>query len=232
MSNIKCVIVDDEPTARDILQILISQIEGIDIIFSCKNASEALSVLNENNIDLLFLDINMPGMSGITLAKSISKKTKIIFTTAYREYAIDGFDLQAVDYLLKPISLRRMQQAIEKYKSENNRSQQNTISSKEYIIIRSERKMVKINLSEILYVESLSDYLKVYTETKMIITRETITNIDAKLPSNSFIRIHRSYIVSINYINSYTSEFVEINEKAIPISRSYRSSFLMKMETE
>ncbi len=232
MSNIKCVIVDDEPTARDILQILISQIEGIDIIFSCKNASEALSILNENNIDLLFLDINMPGMSGITLAKSISKKTKIIFTTAYREYAIDGFDLQAVDYLLKPISLGRMQQAIEKYKSENNRSQQNAISSKEYIIIRSERKMVKINLSEMLYVESLSDYLKVYTETKMIITRETITNIDAKLPSNSFIRIHRSYIVSINYINSYTSEFVEINEKAIPISRSYRSSFLMKMETE
>ena len=232
MSNIKCVIVDDEPTARDILQILISQIEGIDIVFSCKNASEALSVLNENSIDLLFLDINMPGMSGISLAKSIPKKTKTIFTTAYREYAIDGFDLQAVDYLLKPISLGRMQQAIKKYKSENSRSQQNSISPKEYIIIRSERKMVKINLPEIIYIESLSDYIKIYTETKTIITRETITNIDAKLTSTNFIRIHRSFIVSINHINSYTSEFVEINEKAIPISRSYRSSFLMKMEAE
>jgi len=230
MGNIKCIIVDDEPTARDILQLLIKKIEGIDIVASCKNASEALQELNKNSIDLIFLDINMPHMSGITLAKSISKSTKIIFTTAYREYAIDGFDLQAVDYLLKPISLERLEQAIQKYKSENTATLPDITQAKEYIVVRSERKMVKINLSEILYIESLSDYLKIHSSSKIIVTRETISNIESKLPSNNFIRIHRSFIISLQYITSYTAEFVEVNDKAISISRSYRNSFLRIIE--
>jgi len=230
MDSIKCIIVDDEPTARDILQLLIKKIEGIEIIARCKNASEALQALNKNNVDLIFLDINMPDMSGITLAKSISKSTKIIFTTAYREYAIDGFDLQAVDYLLKPISLKRLEQAIQKYRTENTSSIKENEIIKEYIVVRSERKMVKINLPDILFIESLSDYLKIHTQTKTVVTRETISKIEAILPSNSFIRIHRSFIVSLSYISSYTAEFVEIHKKAISISRSYRTSFLKIME--
>ena len=228
MNSIKCIIVDDEPTARNILQMLIKKIEGIEIIALCKNASEALQIVNKNNIDLLFLDINMPDMSGITLTKSISKSTKVIFTTAYREYAIDGFNLQAVDYLLKPISLERLQQAVQKYKAENTLII--TEDKKDYIVVRSERKMVKINLVDTLFIESLSDYLKIHTLTKTVITRETISNIEIKLPKQLFIRIHRSFIVSLDFITSYTAEYVELTDKAIPISRTYRSSFLQKME--
>lgn len=230
MTNIRCIVVDDESTARDILQIHLKQIEGIEIISYCKNASETLEVLSKQNIDLIFLDINMPGMSGITLAKTITSSTKIIFTTAYREYALDGFDLQAVDYLLKPISLERLQQAIQKYRKEKVAIISNKAIEKKFISVRSERKMVKINFSEILFIESLSDYLKIHTLNKTIITRETISNIELKLASNNFIRVHRSFIVSLTYINSYTAEFIEINEKAIPISRTYRSDFLRKME--
>jgi len=226
---IKCIVVDDEPTARDILQMLIKQIEGLELIALCKNAMEALDVLNKNTIDLIFLDINMPDMSGISLAKSIPKRTKVIFTTAYREYAVDGFDLQAVDYLLKPIALERLVQAVQKYRLENTTAQE---SGKDYLVVRSDRKMIKINFADILYVESLSDYVKLHTSNQSIITRETITALEAKLPSNAFIRIHRSFIVSINAISSYTNEYVEINDSSLTISRSYRNAFLRKMEGE
>ncbi len=230
MDRIKCIIVDDEPTARDILQILLKQIEGIEIMASCKNALEALDILHNNTIDLVFLDINMPGRSGISLAKSISSSTRVIFTTAYREYAIDGFDLQAVDYLLKPISLGRLGQAIQKYKTENIFTSPEIENAKDYIVVRSERKMVKINLVDILFIESLSDYLKIHAQSKTIVTRETISSIASKLPENLFIRIHRSFIVAIAQVSSYTTEFVEVHNKAIPISRSYKNSFLQKME--
>ena len=226
---IKCIVVDDEPTARDILQMLIKQIEGLELIALCKNAMEALDVLNKNTIDLIFLDINMPDMSGISLAKSIPKTSKVIFTTAYREYAVDGFDLQAVDYLLKPIALERLVQAVQKYRLENTSIQE---SEKDYLVVRSDRKMIKINFADILYVESLSDYVKLHTSNQSIITRETITALEAKLPSNAFIRIHRSFIVSINAISSYTNEYVEINDSSLTISRSYRNAFLRKMEGE
>ena len=226
---IKCIVVDDEPTARDILQMLIKQIEGLELIALCKNAMEALDVLNKNTIDLIFLDINMPDMSGISLAKSIPKTSKVIFTTAYREYAVDGFDLQAVDYLLKPIALERLVQAVQKYRLENTSIQE---SEKDYLIVRSNRKMIKINFTDILYVESLSDYVKLHCTNQTIITRETITALEAKLPSKAFIRIHRSFIVSINAISSYTNEYVEINDSSLTISRSYRNAFLRKMEGE
>jgi DNA-binding LytR/AlgR family response regulator len=221
--------VDDEPTAREIMQLLVNQINELEIVSVCKNASEVIEILNNESIDILFLDINMPDMSGITLAKTVSENTKIIFTTAYREYAIDGFDLQAVDYLLKPISLERLKKAVDKYKKENRKVQVNSNEIKEYLIVRSERKMVKINFLEILFLESLSDYLKIHTTSKTIITRETISAIEVKLPVNTFIRVHRSFIISIPFINSFTSEQVNVQNKSIPISRKYRMQFLAKM---
>jgi len=226
MSNIRCLIIDDEPTARDIMQLHLEQIKGIEVLALCKNAAEALDILNKNQIDLIFLDINMPDMSGISLANAIPKTVKVIFTTAYREYAIDGFDLQAVDYLLKPISLGRLVKAIEKYRSENTF---NTAQS-DYLVVRSERKMVKINFEDIILIESLSDYLKIRTTTKTIITRETISNIETKLPKKKFVRVHRSFIVSISFISSYTAEYVEIKKETISISRSYKDSFFRIME--
>lgn len=236
MSNkIKCLIVDDEPVARGIIESFVDKIGTIELLKSCKNVFEAFEVVNNNEVDLIFLDINMPEVSGLTLAKAIDKKTKIIFTTAYREYAIEGFELQAVDYLLKPISFERFLKAVHNFFDISSQKAINTVSiaeknEKHFIFVRSDRKMVKVNFDEILYVESLSDYVKIHTDKKAIVTRETITNIEAKLPQNQFLRIHRSYIVSIKNIESYTNEYIEIKNKALPISRSYKESILRKLE--
>ncbi len=232
---IHCIIVDDEPIAREILENHLQKIDAIKIIASCKNAIEAFNIINSNNIDLIFLDINMPEISGLSFARSINKNIKIIFTTAYREYAVDGFDLKAVDYLLKPISFERLLQAVNKYLNENitvktDDKDELTHDKSDFMFIRSDRKMIKINFSEVNYIESLGDYLKIHILDKTIVTRETITSIEVKLPKNDFLRIHRSFIASISKIESFTNEFVEINKKAIPISRSYKKEVLSRLE--
>jgi len=233
--SINCIIVDDEPMAREILENHLKRIDSIHIVGSCKNAIEAFNLLNSENIDLIFLDINMPEISGLSFAKSINKKIKIIFTTAYREYALDGFDLKAVDYLLKPISFERLYQSIHKYKNENMifRQEVSTDISNEnadFFFVRSDRKMIKIDFSELDFIESLADYVKIHSNDKMIITRETISSIEAKLPKKDFLRVHRSYIVSINKIESFTNEFIEIRNKAIPISRSYKNDVKHRLD--
>ncbi|MGQ8335703.1 LytR/AlgR family response regulator transcription factor [Sunxiuqinia sp. A32] len=231
----QCIIVDDEPVAREILENHLSRIDSVDVVASCKSAIDAFNVINANNVDLIFLDINMPEISGLSFARSINKDIKVIFTTAYREYAIDGFDLQAVDYLLKPISFERLLQAINKYRNENTPSVLSepveiTPEKSDYFFVRADRKMVKISFSEILYIESLSDYIKIHLKDKTVITRETITNIEAKLPQNDFIRTHRSFVVSKSEIDSYTNEYVQIQKKIIPISRGYKKEVLEKLE--
>lgn len=234
MIKINCVIVDDEIIAREILESFVAKITNLHLVKSCKNAMQAIEVVNANQVDLLFLDINMPEISGLSLAKSINKKTKIIFTTAYREYAIDGFDLQAVDYLLKPIAFDRFLQAINKFfeTTSEKLSTEKTVEKSDkndFVFVRSDRKMVKVSFDEILYVESLSDYIKIYLEDKIVVTRETISNIETKLPSNVFFRVHRSYIVNQNKIDSYTNEFIEIDKKAVPVSRTYKENVLKKL---
>ena len=236
IDTIQCIIVDDEPIAREILENHLLKIDKINVVATCKNAIEAFNEINSKKVDLIFLDINMPEISGLSFAKTINKNIKIIFTTAYREYAVDGFDLKAVDYLLKPISFERLLQAVNKYLDEstsvNIESKLEIIQEKsDFIFVRSDRKMIKINFSDINYIESLSDYIKIHIENSVIITRETITCIEAKLPKNDFIRIHRSFIVSMNKIDSFTNEFIEVNKKAIPISRSYKKVVLNRLET-
>ncbi len=232
---INCIIVDDEPMAREILENHLQKIDTIQLIGTCKNAIEAFNLINSHKIDLVFLDINMPEISGLSFARSIDKNIKIIFTTAYREYAIDGFDLSAVDYLLKPISFERIFQAINKYENESLSVDLKTpveinLDKSDFIFVKADRKMVKINFAAVDYIESLADYLQIHLKNKTIITRETITSIEAKLPQRDFLRIHRSYIVSINKIESFTNEFVEINKKAIPISRSYKNDVKLRLE--
>lgn len=233
--TVKCIVVDDEPIAREILENHLLKIEAVTVVATCKNAIEAFNQINSNQVDLIFLDINMPEISGLSFAKSISNNIKVIFTTAYREYAVDGFNLQAVDYLLKPISFERLSQAVNKYLGENTSNIIETTSEiinekSDFIFVRSDRKMVKINFSEINYVESFSDYIKFHLIDKIIVTRETISSIEAKLPKTDFLRIHRSYIVSILQIDSFTNEFVEIHKKALPISRSYKKDVLFRLE--
>jgi two-component system LytT family response regulator len=223
-SKLKCVVVDDEPMAREIIETYIDKIPNLKVIASCKNAAEAILFAQENEVDLFFLDINMPEISGLSFAKIIKNKSQIIFTTAYREYAIDGFNLNVVDYLLKPISFDRFLEAVQKV-SQSEIAKNNN----DFMFVRSDRKMVKIDFNSILYIESLSDYLKIFTTDKIIVIRETITSLEEKLPSKKFIRIHRSFIVSLKNISSYTNEFIEINQKALPISRSYKESVLQKL---
>jgi len=232
--KIQCIIVDDEPVAREILERHLSGIKALEVVGSCKSALEAFNLISTSHVDLVFLDINMPEISGLSFARSINRNIKIIFTTAYREYAVEGFDLQAVDYLLKPISFERLLQAINKYLGENTGGvpfQEREIlqEKSDSFFVRSDRKMIKIPFHEIRYVESLADYIKIHLKDRTVVTRETISNIEAKLPQKDFIRVHRSYIVSFAYIDLFTSEFVEVQKRQIPISRSYRDSVLEKL---
>lgn len=235
--TIQCLIVDDEPVAREILENHLAKIQTIHVVGSCKSALEAFNHINSEKVDLIFLDINMPEISGLSFAKSINKNIKIIFTTAYREYAVDGFDLQAVDYLLKPISFERLLQAINKYLNENPPIKEDytggiTSEQSNFIFVRSDRKMIKINFCDINYIESLSDYIKIHLTDKTIITRETISNIEVMLPQKDFIRTHRSFIVSLASIESFTNEYIEINGSEIPISRSYKNAVLQRLENK
>jgi len=233
--TINCIIVDDEPVAREILENHLSKITSVNLVAKCKNAIEAFNAISSENIDLIFLDINMPEISGLSFAKSINKSIKIIFTTAYREYAIDGFDLQAVDYLLKPISFERLLQAVNKFLNENviHKSENKADideDKNDSIFVRSDRKMIKISFSEILFIESIADYVKINLKDKTVVTRETISNIEARLPARNFIRTHRSFVVSIDKIESYTNELLEIGKRQIPISRSYKTEILKRLE--
>lgn len=236
MSNkISCIIVDDEPMAREILSSFVAKIPQLELVKTCSSAMESFDVLNNRNIDLVFLDINMPEISGLSLAKSINKKSKIIFTTAYREYAVDGFDLRAIDYLLKPIAFDRFLQAVNTFFEVSNTNFSTNLSLKktvknDFIFVRANRKMLKVNFNEVLYIESLSDYIKIHTKTATVVTRETISNIKTKLPQSDFLRVHRSFIVAVSQISSYTNEFIEVGKKAISISRSYKDEVLTKLK--
>lgn len=233
--KISCIIIDDEPTAREIIATHLAKIESVRVVGSCAGAGEAFNLINAHKIDLIFLDINMPEISGLSFARSINKDIKIIFTTAYREYAIDGFDLQAVDYLLKPISFERLSRAVNSFisfhcnKEEQQLPEQNAVHN-DFMFVRSDRKMIRINFEDICYIESLSDYLKIHTRTQPVVIRETISNIGKQLPDGDFMRVHRSYIISLAALDSYTNEYAEINGNAIPISRSYKSVVLEKLD--
>ncbi|WP_297087964.1 LytTR family DNA-binding domain-containing protein [uncultured Draconibacterium sp.] len=234
-TKIRCIIVDDEPMAREILENHLRKIEAVQIVALCKNAVEAFNCISTEQVDLVFLDINMPEISGLSFAKSINNAVKVIFTTAYREYAVDGFDLQAVDYLLKPISFGRLLQSINKYLNESQQALPDEMApiepeKTESVFVRADRKMIKINFPEILYIESLADYIKIHLQDKTIVTRETISSIEAKLPQKDFLRVHRSFIVAIKAIDSFTNELLEIGKKQIPISRSYKEQVLRRLQ--
>ncbi|WP_196886558.1 LytR/AlgR family response regulator transcription factor [Aureivirga sp. CE67] len=236
MKKLNCIIVDDEPIAREIIQTYLSKFPDIELIASCNSAMEAFPILQEKEIDLLFLDIQMPEVTGLSFAKLLKGNVKIIFTTAYREYALDGFDLQAVDYLLKPISFERFMQAIQKVQKTFSEKKSNSEKERKQnvldnsIFVRVDRKMQKVALDSILYVESLSDYIKIHCENQVLVTRDTMKNVESKLPKHLFLKVHRSFIISISKIDSYTKEYLEINQKAIPISRNMRNEVLSILE--
>lgn len=231
--NISCLVVDDEAIAREVITTHLLKMPNIEIVASCSNAIEAFNALREHKIDLVFLDINMPEITGIAFAKSINKDVKIIFTTAYRDFAVEGFELRAVDYLLKPISFDRLLKALNTYfevYSENISRRNRNDSNIDFMFVRADRRMIKVDYKSIIYIESYSDYIKIHLMGETIVTRETISSIEVRLPSKQFLRIHRSYIVSLQYITSFTTEEITINNKALTISRSYKKDVLHILE--
>jgi DNA-binding LytR/AlgR family response regulator len=232
--QIKCIIVDDEPMARDVVRRYIQKIPTFKLLGEFGNAIDATIFLQEQSVDIIFLDIKMPQLSGTEFVRSLRNVPKIIFTTAHKEFAHEGFELDVVDYLLKPIRFDRFlravnkafpqkQQEIETHGSIINEESKPATS---FIYLRVDRKMIKVLLDDILYIESDKDYVKVFTEKGFIITRQTIASVEAMLSESQFIRIHRSYIVSLNKLKSFTVESVEIGNKELPIGKLYRNNFL------
>jgi len=231
-NKIHCLIIDDEPPAREILKQHIAGVEALELAGTCSNAVEAVSFLKEHPVDLLLLDIQMPQLLGTNFIRTLKNPPKVIFTTAYRKYAVEGFELDAVDYLLKPISFERFLKAVSKVLQLNISSAQAmpTSATKEkqngesnsFLYFRAERKMVKVFFRDILYVEGLKDYIRIVTDNKTIVTKYVLSTLEEMLPANEFLRIHKSYIVAVYKIDSYNADTIHIAKHELPIGRLYK----------
>ncbi|MFV5684146.1 LytR/AlgR family response regulator transcription factor [Flavobacterium sp. GB2R13] len=234
----KCVIIDDEPLAVDLLKEFVSKVDSLELVNTFTNAIDAISIINQSNVDLIFLDIEMPHFSGIDFINAIEKKPLIIFTTAYSNYAVEGFNLGAVDYLVKPIPFHRFLKSVLRaqqiFNPQNLPVSNNLISTPEieqdFMFVRAEYENVKLNFSDILFIEGLKDYVKIYTtDNKYTLTLISLMKLENLLSSKGFARIHRSYIINIKHVKSIQKNKVIIAEKRIPISESYKSSFFEKI---
>jgi len=231
---IRCIVVDDKPLAIDVLKHYISKVPSLTLSFSTVNPLEALNKVLEGEVDLVFLDIQMPELSGLQFMKIVKGKCLVVLTTAYAEYALEGFDNDAVDYLLKPVSFERFYKAVEKAQlilnGQAETAKPNTImpiKEKEvsHIFVKTDYKLVRVNVSDILYIEGLQNYVMIYTATEKITSLQTMKKTEDQLPADEFIRIHKSFIVAINKINSIERNRVNIGERTIALGEVYREAF-------
>ena len=233
--RIKCLIVDDEPPAREVLKRYVEEMPMLEMMGECANAIQAITLLQQQTIDLIFLDIRMPQLNGTDFLKTIKNPPKIIFTTAYSEYAVEGYELDIIDYLVKPIRFERFVKAVNKAfpvlgnkQSFEESEPVDERKNESFVYFRADRKMIKVLLTDILYIESMKDYVKVITSNNSFITKQSISSVETMLPEKKFIRTHRSFIVSIDKIRSFTNEIIEIGKTEIPIGKLYRIN-VMKM---
>lgn len=233
----KCLIIDDEPLARDLIRSYLTKLENFEIAGECGDAMKALQVLRDQKVDLMFMDIQMPQITGIEFLKILKNPPKVIITTAYREYAIDSFELDVVDYLLKPITFERFLKSVNKYYQVSQEEipvsapVSEVIQSEEaFIYVRENKRVIKVNLNEILYIEGLSEYVQIYTDKKKIITKTSMTSLEEKLPGDGFLRIHKSFIVSMSRIEAFTAHTIEVPGKELPIGRSYKNTVLNTLQ--
>jgi DNA-binding LytR/AlgR family response regulator len=230
--NISCLIVDDEPLARNLLREYVDKVSYLDLRGMCSSALEAIDFLRQQPVDLMFLDIQMPDLTGISFLKALQKKPMVIFTTAYSEYALESYDLDVVDYLLKPITFERFLRAVEK--ANQRRVLEQAMPSNEkisphesspFIFVKDGTKMVKVNWEDILYIEGLKDYVTIHTRDQKIVTLQRLKVLETQLPADKFIRIHNSYIVALNAIEVIYKNDVQIGKALLPISDSYKKAF-------
>ena len=232
--RLNCMVVDDEPFSIEIIQNYLEKIPGLFLAAKCGNAVDAISFIHKHTVDLIFLDINMPEVSGIQMLNSLVDPPLVVFTTAYPEYAIEGFDLDAVDYLLKPFSFERFMKAVNKVYSRIGEKQGtiNKSGDTEFIMIRADKRDYKVNLVDILFIQSKGDYLRITTTDRSYLTHETMQSIMKVLPEHRFIRIHKSYIISISRIKYIEGNQLFIDVEAIPIGKVYRADLLNTLSKE
>lgn len=227
-----CIIIDDEPPALRVLEKFTQQLKDVELITSSSKPIEALDLIREHRPDIIFLDIQMPDLTGIQLSKLVDYEPSIIFTTAYAQFAIEGFQLNAVDYLLKPIAFPRFLEAIEKVKNKTSFIKQNPYATQEnYFFVKTDGKnnFAKVKLAEILYVESIKNYVIIHTQKEQLVTYSTLKNIQESLPENTFIKIHKSYIVAFDKVEKTETYTVWINGKDLPLGDTYKVAFFDKI---
>ncbi|WP_314510869.1 LytTR family DNA-binding domain-containing protein [Xanthocytophaga agilis] len=228
-----CIAVDDESLALDLLVDNIQQIPYLKLVKRCKNAFEAMDALRNEQVDLMFLDIQMPGITGVQLLQGLSYSPMVIFITAYDQYALEGFNLDVVDYLLKPVAFERFLKATNKaYELFSLRKQEiKPAVENDYFFVHADYSLVKIKMSEIMYVEGLKDYLKIYLagQSRPVVTRMTMKSLEENLPVSQFVRVHRSYIVALDKIDCIRNQKIKLGEVFIPISEHYSEAFLSKI---
>jgi len=234
--KIRCLLIDDEPPALKVLASYISKISGLEMVAQCKNAIEALDVLHQKQVDVIFLDIKMPEILGTQFLKNLSQPPKVIFVTAYRDYAVDGFELDAVDYLVKPVSFERFFKAVTKLNRLIGQEAVPSIAETKttlggFVYIKVERDMKKVFLSDIVYVEGWKDYVKVFlNNNKFLLVRHSISAMENLLSEHLFLRVHRSFIVSLHKVSGYNGNAVQLGNREIPIGRFYKQSVLDRLQ--
>lgn len=232
----RCLIIDDEPIALEVIKAHLQHFETVEVAGTAGNAIQAVELLNGQPVDLIFLDIRMPQMTGLDFLRSLSNPPKVIITTAYRDYALAGYELDVVDFLLKPISFERFLKAIQKYfklatTTGPKRPEGTPDDLNRYLLVRADRKTVKIPLQQIIFIESLKDYVKIHTTQKVIITKEQISHLEANLPPHQFMRIHRSFIVAMNKIEAFSHETIDLAGKELPIGWSYKHLVISRLHS-
>lgn len=229
--KINCIVIDDEFPAIEQLEEYISRIPFLNLLKSFENAIEPIDYLKTNSVDLIFLDIEMEGFTGLQLIKSLQSKPKIILTTAYDKYAIEAFDLNVTDYLLKPISFERFVKAIDKifdsFAGTKQHIEHEPMYRRDYFFVKTEFRMQRVNFNDILFVEGMNEYLRINTTKGRIMTLLNFRNLEENLPKENFVRVHKSYLVAINKIDSIEKNRIKIGEKAIPVSNTYKESFFL-----
>ena len=230
---IKCIAVDDEPLALDLLEDNIKQVSFLQLAKRCKNAFEANEILQKENIDLVFLDIQMPGLTGLQFLKTLSAKPMVIFITAYKKFAHEGFDLDVIDYLVKPVSFERFLKAVNKASEYYNlKNAQQINQQKDYFFVYAEYTLVKIMINEISHIEGMKDYIKIHlsNSSKPVITRLSMKAMEENLPSNKFVRTHKSFIVAVDKIESIRNNKIKLKNTEISLSEHYRDSFFKMVD--
>jgi len=233
--KVRCLLVDDEPLAIRLIERHIAQIDSLEVVATCNSALKAFEILNTQEIDLLFLDIKMPHLSGIDFLKTLKNPPKTIFTTAYRDYALESYELETVDYLLKPVTFERFVKSIDKFFRQNSKAiapvQRETVIT-DYILVKSGSKHHKINLADIVYIESLKDYIKIHLQhDTSIISKYKLGEMEQELSAYHFLRIHRSYIINTSKITAFSSNDIDVNSQEIPIGASYKEDVILFLES-